>query len=89
MAHRLDVTLLLTAANADALAGSALDPMPGNGFIRVYAAEIVSTGTIEIDPATHPSPTGAGTQVIPESGTGDSATNHPVIAALTPIHTNT
>lgn len=84
MAHRIDLTFLLTSANADVLAGSSLDPMPGNGFLVVYAADIVSTATIEIDPSTQPSPTGSGPQVVPEAGTGDSAANHPVLAAYQP-----
>jgi len=84
MSHRIDVTLLLTGSNADALAGSALDPMPGNGYLRVYAGDIVSTATIEIDPSAHPSPTGTGGQVVPESGNGNTAANHPVLAAYMP-----
>lgn len=84
MGHRIDQTFLITASNADLLAGTVLDPMPMSGFLRVYAADIVSTGTIEIDPANHPSPTGSGGQVIPEAGTGDSAANHPVIAQFQP-----
>ncbi len=84
MAHRIDFTKILSAGDADVLAGSALDPMPSNGFIRVYATDIVATATIEIDPAGKPSPTGTGPMVVPESGTGDSAANHPVIAAFMP-----
>lgn len=84
MSHRIDQTFLLSASNADLLAGSVLDPMPRAGFLRIYAADIVSTGTIEVDPANHPSPTGSGPQVVPEAGSGDSAANHPVIAAFMP-----
>ncbi len=84
MSHRIDLTFLLTAANADVLAGSSLDPMPGPGFLRVYAADIVSTARIEIDPVNHPNPTGAGVQIVPEAGSGDSAANHPVLAAFMP-----
>lgn len=84
MGHRLDLTFLITASNADLLDGSSLDPMPMSGFLRVYAADIVSTGTIEIDPANHPSPTGSGPQVVPEAGSGDAAANHPVIAQFMP-----
>lgn len=84
MSHRIDVTRLLTSSNADALSGTALDPVPSNGYLRIYAADIVSTATIEVDPSSHPSPTGTGGQVVPESGTGDSAANHPVIAAFMP-----
>ncbi len=86
MSHRIDQTFLFTASNADVLSGSVLDPMPRAGFLRVYAADIVSTATIEIDPANHPSPTGSGPQVVPEAGSGDSAANHPVIAAFMPHH---
>lgn len=84
MSHRIDQTFLLTAANADLLAGTILDPIPGDGYIRVYAADIVSTGTIEVDPASHPSPTGSGAQVVPEAGNGNTAANHPVLAAYMP-----
>ncbi len=84
MAHRIDTTLLLTSANADVLSGGVLDPMPRAGFLRIYAADIVSTATIEVDPANHPSPTGSGPQVVPEAGSGDSAANHPVLAAFMP-----
>ncbi len=37
MAHRIDFLQKFTSSNADALAGSALDPMPGPGFLRIYA----------------------------------------------------
>lgn len=84
MSHRIDQTFLITSANADLLSGSVLDPMPRSGYLRVYAADIVSTGTIEIDPANHPSPTGSGPQVVPEGGNGNTAANHPVIAAYMP-----
>lgn len=84
MSHRIDQTFLLTGSNADLLAGTILDPIPGDGYIRVYAGDIVSTGTIEVDPANHPSPTGSGPQVVPESGNGNTAANHPVLAAYMP-----
>ncbi len=86
MAHRIDFTALFTATNADCLAGSALDPIPRNGYLRVYVTEIVSTGTIEIDPALHPNPTGTGGQAIPEGAGADSgaAPNHPIINAFQP-----
>lgn len=84
MAHRVDQTFLLTAVNADVLSGTILDPMPGDGYLRVYAADIVSTANIEVDPANHPSPTGSGAQVVPEAGNGNTAANHPVIAAYMP-----
>ncbi len=84
MSHRMDQTFLLTAANADVLAGTILDPMPGDGYLRVYAGDIVSTATIEVDPANHPSPTGSGAQIVPEVGSGDAAANHPVLAAFMP-----
>lgn len=84
MSHRIDQTLLLTSADADVLSGSVLDPIPGDGYIRVYCADIVATATVEVDPAKHPSPTGSGPQVVPESGSGDAAANHPVIAAFMP-----
>ncbi len=82
--HRIDQTFLLTAANADVLASSALDPIPGNGFVRVFASDIVATATIEIDPSNHPSPTGTGPQVVNEAGTGDSAANHPTLHSYDP-----
>ncbi len=86
MAHRIDFINKFSAANADCLAGSALDPMPSNGFIRVYVSEIVDTGLIEIDPARHPNPTGTGGQDIPEGAGADSgaAPNHPIIIANMP-----
>lgn len=84
MAHRIDQTFLIVAADADVLAGSVLDTMPGNGFLVVYATDTLSTTFIEIDPANHPSPTGSGPQVVPESGSGDTAVNHPAIKAYQP-----
>ncbi len=86
MSHRIDFVQKLTATNADVLAGSALDPVPRSGFIRVYASEIVDTGTIEIDPSSHPSPTGTGGQHIPEGAGAESgaAPNHPIINAFQP-----
>lgn len=81
LSHRIDFLQKFTAVNADVLAGSALDPIPRDGFVRVYATEIVDTGRIQIDPALHMSPTGAGVQHIPEGAGADSgaAPNHPVI----------
>ncbi len=86
MSHRIDFVQKFTAANADALTGSALDPIPGAGFLRVYVSEIVDTGTIEIDPARHISPTGTGGQHIPEGAGAESgaAPNHPIINAFQP-----
>ncbi len=86
MSHRIDFIQKFTSANADALSGSALDPIPSTGFIRVYAAEIVDTGTIEIDPAEHLSPTGTGGQHIVEGAGAESgaAPNHPLIIANMP-----
>ncbi len=84
MSHRFDQTFLLTGSSNDLLSGTILDPMPGDGYLRVYVADIVSTATIEIDPANHPSPTGSGAQVVPESGNGNTAANHPVLAAYMP-----
>ncbi len=69
MSHRIDFVIRLTAANADVLSGSALDPMPGSGFLRVYAGDINGLATIEIDPAKHPSPTGTGPQFMVERAT--------------------
>lgn len=86
MSHRIDFLQKFTAANVDILAGSALDPMPADGFVRIYAAEIVDTGRIEIDMSLHASPTGAGAQHIPEGTGSDSgaAPNHPIINAFGP-----
>lgn len=84
MSHRIDQTFLDTSANADLLSGSVLDPMPRSGYLRVYAGSTVATATIEIDPANHASPTGSGPQVIPESGSGDTAANHPVVKSYEP-----
>lgn len=69
MSHRIDVVLRLTAADADVLSGTALDPAPGNGFLRIYACDINGLATIEIDPARHPSPTGTGPQSMAERAT--------------------
>lgn len=69
MAHRIDHVEKFTAVNADCLAGGALDPMPGNGFLRVYTCEIVDTGRITIQPANHPNPTGSGAGHIIERAT--------------------
>lgn len=69
MAHRIDHIEKFTSANADALAGGSLDPIPGNGFVRIYACEIVDTGRITIQPSMHPNPTGAGAGHIIERGT--------------------
>ncbi len=69
MSHRIDFLTRLTAANADVLSGSALDPMPGNGFLRVYACDINGLATIEIDPSRHVSPTGTGGQNMQERAT--------------------
>lgn len=86
MAHRIDFTEKFSASNADVLAGSSLDPIPRNGYARIYATEIVDTGRIEIDPALHPNPTGTGGQTIPEGAGSDSgaAPNHPIINAFQP-----
>jgi len=69
MSHRIDFVTRLTAANADVLAGSALDPAPGNGFMRVFACDINGLATIEVDPSRHPSPTGTGAQNMVERAT--------------------
>ncbi len=86
MAHRIDFLAKFTASNADALAGSSLDPIPRNGYARIYASEIVDTATIEIDPALHPNPTGTGGQHVPEGAGAESgaAPNHPIINAFQP-----
>jgi len=86
VSHRIDFVQKFTSTNADALAGSALDPMPRSGFLRVYAAEIVDTATIEIDPSNQPSPTGTGGQHVPEGSGSESgaAPNHPIINAFMP-----
>ncbi len=86
MSHRIDFLQKFTGTNNDVLSGSALDPVPGNGFLRVYASEIVDTGTIEIDPSLHVSPTGTGGQHIPEGSGAESgaAPNHPIINAFQP-----
>ncbi len=69
MSHRIDFLVRLTAVNADVLSGSALDPVPGHGYLRVYACDINGLATIEVDPAAHPSPTGTGGQFVPERAT--------------------
>lgn len=86
MSHRIDFLQKFTASNADVLAGSALDPVPRNGYMRIYLAEIVDTGRVQIDPAMHLSPTGAGVQHIPEGVGADSgaAPNHPIVISNMP-----
>lgn len=69
MSHRIDHVEKFTASNVDALAGGPLDPMPGNGYLRVYACEIVDTGRITIQPAKHANPTGSGAGHIIERAT--------------------
>jgi len=69
MSHRIDVVRRLTAVNTDVLNGSSLDPMPGPGFLRIYACDINGLATIEIDPARHPNPTGTGGQFVVERAT--------------------
>ncbi len=69
MGHRIDFVQRLTATNAEVLSGSALDPMPGSGFIRVYACDINGLATLEINPASHPNPTGSGAQNVVERAT--------------------
>lgn len=66
MSHlRIDVTRQVESANTDVLSGTSLDPIPEDGILSVYAAGSSDDGTISIDPAKHPNPTGAGTQMIP------------------------
>ncbi len=67
MSHRMDVVKLFTGTSSDALAGEALDPIPANGYVRVYATDVVSTATIEVEPALHPNPTGPVAQHVVES----------------------
>ena len=62
--HRLDQVDGGTAADADVLSGSSLDPVPSNGVMRVFPCSTVNTATIAITPSKHPSPTGAGTQIV-------------------------
>lgn len=69
MSHRIDHVEKYTSADPDALAGGALDPMPGNGYLRVYTCEIVDTGRIAIQPSNHANPTGSGAGHIIERAT--------------------
>ncbi len=69
MSHRIDFLEKHTATEVDVLAASSLDTMPGPGYLRVYACEIVDTGRIEIAPANHADPTGAAAQHIIERAT--------------------
>jgi len=86
MSHRIDVVRKLTATNADVLSGESLDPIPANGYLRVYAVSIVDTNRISITPSLHPPPTGGVAQHVPEGSGGDSgaAPNHPVIISNMP-----
>lgn len=69
MSHRIDHVEKFTSTNADALSGGALDPIPGNGYLRVYACEIVDTGRIAVEPSLHANPTGSGAGHIIERAT--------------------
>jgi len=60
--HRIDVLDKATAADTDFLAGTALDPVPADGYMRIYVASTVNTLTIAINPSVHLSPTGPGVQ---------------------------
>ncbi len=86
MSHRIDVVRKLTAVTADFLAGESLDPMPGAGYLRIYASSIVDTNRISITPSLHASPTGGVAQTVPEGAGADSgaAPNHPVIISNMP-----
>lgn len=71
MSHRIDVVGKATAADTDFLSGTALDPPPRKGVMRIYAASTVNTATIEIEPASGPSPTGVGPQAITLRANGE------------------
>lgn len=69
--HRLDDVQVRTATVSDLLSGTQLDPMPGNGFLRVYAASTVNTARITIAPNKHAPPTGAGDGAITLRANGE------------------
>lgn len=69
--HRSDVIGNSTSANADLLDGESIDPMPSDGYLRVYVVSTVNTCTVAIDPAKHISPTGAGVQAAPIRANGE------------------
>jgi len=64
MSHRLDTVKKITAADADVLSATALDPAPADGVMRIFAASTVNTATMAITPSLHASPTGPGTQAV-------------------------
>jgi hypothetical protein len=69
MSHRIDHIEKYTSNTVDALSGGALDPIPGNGFLRIYSCDIVDTARITVQPANHPNPTGSGAGHIIERAT--------------------
>lgn len=86
MSHRVDVVRKITSVTSDFLAGESLDPIPANGYMRVYASSIVDTNRISITPSLHASPTGGVAQHVPEGAGADSgaAPDHPIIISNMP-----
>jgi len=69
VSHRIDHVEKFTGANADCLAGGPLDPIPGDGYLRVYMCDIVDTARVDIQPAKHANPTGSGAGHVIERAT--------------------
>lgn len=53
-----DQIMKFTATNTDMLDGTALDPIPSTGLMRIYVASTVNTATISVNPSVSPSPNG-------------------------------
>lgn len=60
-----------SAAQADLLAGTSLDPVPEDGYMRIYVMSTVDTATIAISPSVHISPTAPGTQAVGKRDNGE------------------
>lgn len=75
--HRLDVIRLFTGTNTDLLSGTAFDPLPARGIMRVYIASTVNTARVEIRPSASASPHGAGVEAVPLFANGVPLSNGP------------
>jgi len=70
--HMIDVVSEnLSSTVVDFLAGSALDPVPGDGALRVFCASSVDTANIAIERSKGRNPTGIGAQGVPIRANGE------------------
>lgn len=58
MSRRFEQVQKFTGVNTDCLDGTALDPIPVTGFMRVYIGSTVNTATLSINPSVSASPNG-------------------------------